>query len=78
MKRIKTLAVITTVWFVLCFIALTIYATTHPGDKDLDKISKEIYWGFFPWVYIWMAIGIFQAVKHFKTIKEEIRKFING
>jgi len=40
MKRIKILAVITTVWFVLCFIALTIYATTHPEDKDLDKISK--------------------------------------
>jgi len=75
MKRIKILAVITTVWFVLCFIALTIYATTHPEDKDLDKISN---WLFFPLVYIWMAIGIFQAVKHFKTIKEEIRKFING
>ena len=75
MKRFNKIAALLTVVALLIFLCILLFwAFKHPYEKELP-----LPFSYFIAIVlsVWLTIGSVNLILYFKTVKEEIIKFIN-
>ncbi len=77
MKKIKIAFVLTAFFVVIWLITILVFIALHPHRQHPNEVPIPLLYPIYVIFSFWFIVGIVALIKNFKTLWNEIIKFIN-